>query len=293
MVVIDGNLLEVYFSAPVSEASAENIANYSIDKNVGQPGVAILSENQRRVTLIFGRNFSENKTQVLTLRNIRDSDDVLLSTPAQRFVYDTQAPKITGIKALSANTLTVTFDEEINRKSAEKTANYQISGFGNPATARLQEDGKTVVLTFSQNFAEEINYQLSVTGIADLKNNKITSPKSGTFIYDQRPPSIAKLVIVSPQQIRLLFSEPIHPGSAQQADFFQADQNIGQPDAVVLSKARPQQLDLFFSTAFQDDKNYTLTVHGVQDLAGNVIANPISLTFSNRFPLPGRNCAFV
>ncbi len=278
VLVIDGNLLEVYFAEAVNEEIAENTENYEVDRNIGQPGVAILAEDKRSVTLIFGAAFSENKEHDLTIRNLT------IFTPIQRFFYDTKAPKITEISVQSSNTLLVSFDEAIRRNSAEDVENYEVEGMGKPIAAEWQPNGLSVLLRFPTDFTEEVEHKLSVNDIADLAGNENTRTQTGTFIYDPLPPAIQQLVIVSSQQISLIFSEPLDAVTAANINYYQINQNAGFPDSVIVDKANSAKVDLIFNSKLDDTLKYTLTVQGIKDLHGNGIVNPVLVGFSNQFP---------
>jgi len=278
VIVVDGNLLEVYFAEAVNAESAENSENYAVDRNVGQPGVAILAEDKRSVTLIFGKTFSANKEHELTVRNFT------ISTPVQCFFYDTKAPKITTIAVQTSNTLLVSFDEPIQRNSAEEVENYEVEGMGKPIEVERQPDGLSVLLRFSTDFTEEVESKLLVHGVADLAGNLITRTQSETFAYDPLPPAVQQLIMVSSQQINLIFSEPLDTETAGDANNYQMNQNAGYPDSVIVDKASPAKVGLWFNNKLDDTVNYTLTIRGIKDLHGNLMVNPVSVEFSNQFP---------
>lgn len=67
------NQLDVFFNESVTLASAQNVANYSINNGIGTPLTATRSSsNFSQVTLTFANSFVNNQTYTLTASNIVD-----------------------------------------------------------------------------------------------------------------------------------------------------------------------------------------------------------------------------
>lgn len=95
---------------------------------------------------------------------------------------DTTPPVLLHASVLNDHEVLVVFDENLDATSAAVTANYQISGgVGQPESAILQADNKSVLLTIDPPLATG-NYTLQVTGIADAGGN-IAGAQSFDFQY--------------------------------------------------------------------------------------------------------------
>ena len=88
---------------------------------------------------------------------------------AGEIILDNEAPTLTQLQVLNNTQLSLLFNEKILTSSAQNALNYSASnGLGNPSSAQLQADGKTVLLTYSQSFSNGIATQLTVTNVEDL-----------------------------------------------------------------------------------------------------------------------------
>src|SRR6478609_2437881 len=107
-------------------------------------------------------------------------DDFLITAPAPPSPVpppaDTTAPTVVNVKASSSNAVSILFSEALEASSAQVIANYSVNNsIGNPLTAVLQPDGKSVVLSFAKNFTSGIQNQISLSGVQDLAGNTIAT----------------------------------------------------------------------------------------------------------------------
>ncbi|RLD47762.1 MAG: hypothetical protein DRI94_13535 [Bacteroidetes bacterium] len=88
-------------------------------------------------------------------------------------IYDTIPPTAQQINVISANQIDVKFSESLNQISAEDVNNYSANnGIGSPSTASLDGIDNTLVhLNFTNSFANETSYELTLGGIGDLDSN--------------------------------------------------------------------------------------------------------------------------
>jgi len=122
-------------------------------------------------------------------------DDIHAGPP--QIPVDITPPTVTNVQTTSASTISVSFSEAIGKPSAETSANYQANNsVGNPLSASLQADGKTVVLTFTKSFSNGVQNLLQVSGVKDLAGNSMTSV-SFPFLFFQAVPATAKDIIVT------------------------------------------------------------------------------------------------
>ncbi|MBL9127726.1 MAG: Ig-like domain-containing protein, partial [Verrucomicrobiales bacterium] len=105
-------------------------------------------------------------------------------------VADTFTPKIVKVKASSVQSLIVTFDEALDKTTAETTANYKISDGVNVTRATLS--GNSVLLTTS-GLTVKKSYVLTVGGVKDLYNN--TLPAGTTYAFTANVITYADVIL--------------------------------------------------------------------------------------------------
>lgn len=84
--VIDAQHLQLTFSEALSDETALNVENYSVDKGVGRPNVAEFGSNHSVVNLGFSSNFANAETYTLTTSNISDLVGNVMETVTSTFV---------------------------------------------------------------------------------------------------------------------------------------------------------------------------------------------------------------
>lgn len=128
-------------------------------------------------------------------------DDFLIAAPPP--APDTTPPTVVKVDTVSSSSVSVLFSEALDRSSAENMANYAVNNsIGNPLTAALQSDNKTVVLAFTKKFANGIQNQLSISNVKDVVGNIMTA-STLSFSYFKSFPSKNKDVIITE-----VFSDP-------------------------------------------------------------------------------------
>ncbi len=95
---------------------------------------------------------------------------------------------------------------------------------------------------------------------------------------DTEAPTVEGVAVPSDRQLEITFSEPIDPQTFAVLGNFSVDLGIGSPFSVNTDAQNPAVLQLIFIQAFQANTEYTLSIQGLADQAGNVIADT-SLSF--------------
>lgn len=97
---------------------------------------------------------------------------------------DVTAPKALSSSATEETTVVVTFDEAMDKTSAQTGSNYTISPNLSIIKAILSDDKKTItVTTASQSIGK--NYTVTISGVKDLAGNSI-SPSGNTVTFKGR-----------------------------------------------------------------------------------------------------------
>lgn len=121
---------------------------------------------------------------------------------------------------------------------------------------------------------------------------KYTSTNATQFFFDDFyiysppdiiPASLDSVKIISRNQLDVYFSEALSVPSAQIIANYSVNNNIGFASTAQQDSLNPRFIRLSFLNNFINEQNYTLTVTGVQDLAGNNTLNATK-TFFYFFP---------
>ncbi len=110
---------------------------------------------------------------------------------------DTTPPKVVSADTTLTNSVAVIFSEIVDAASAGNVLNYLVdNSIGNPLSAILQADGKTVLLSFTRNFPNGIQNHLSITNVKDLAGNPMTAA-TFPFLYFKSVPAQNKDIILT------------------------------------------------------------------------------------------------
>ncbi len=133
---------------------------------------------------------------------------------AGEIVLDAEPPLLQQLQVLSSTQLSLLFNEKVTASSAQDANHYTASnGLGNPATATLQADEKTVILTFSQAFSNGITNQLTISGVTDLGGNSVTSIIQSFLFFQPQPVSNKDIIITE------IFADPTPQVGLPDAEF--------------------------------------------------------------------------
>ena len=84
--VVDAQHLQLAFSEALSDETALNLANYSVDKGIGHPSNVAFGSNHSVVNLEFNNAFANAETYTLTISNVSDLVGNVMETTTSTFV---------------------------------------------------------------------------------------------------------------------------------------------------------------------------------------------------------------
>lgn len=84
--VVDAQHLQLAFSEALSDETALNVANYSVDKGIGHPSNVAFGSNHSVVNLEFNNAFANAETYTLTISNVSDLVGNVMETITSTFV---------------------------------------------------------------------------------------------------------------------------------------------------------------------------------------------------------------
>jgi len=178
----DGTL-NIKFSEKVNKEQAENVSNYTVDT-----GLAIKSAklNDTGDTVTLETDKQENsKTYKLTIQNIADraASPNVIEKADHYFggIVDTAGPEITSAASNGATSVTLYFNERLNKEIAEDPTNYFIDGdLKYPTKAVYDDTARTVKLTTAKQTAGKL-YNVTVNNLKDKSGNVIASNAKKSF----------------------------------------------------------------------------------------------------------------
>ncbi|MBK9730616.1 MAG: lamin tail domain-containing protein [Chitinophagaceae bacterium] len=110
---------------------------------------------------------------------------------------------------------------------------------------------------------------------------KYTSTRSDAFYFDNihvgepvvdiDPPQIVAATAISPNQLDLLFNEPVEQLSAEEEFNYSVNNSVGNPSIVQRDITNPQLVHLTFTNSFPNGITSTVTVNNIKDLLGNML----------------------
>ncbi|MCJ0741174.1 lamin tail domain-containing protein [Pedobacter montanisoli] len=95
--------------------------------------------------------------------------------------YVAAPPQLLEVKSLDDQTFEVTFDKAVNA-SALQSSNYGLSGLGSPQKAEAGINPAKIKLSYADAVPSG-NYTLTVSHIADLRNNVMPVPQVKSFLH--------------------------------------------------------------------------------------------------------------
>lgn len=135
---------------------------------------------------------------------------------AGEIILDTEPPLLQQLQVLSNTQLSLLFSEKMSSSTAQDVSHYNATnGLGNPASAILQTDEKTVILTFAQSFSSGITNQLTISGVADLVGNSVTSIAQSFFFFQPQPVNNKDIIITE------IFADPSPQIGLPDAEFIE------------------------------------------------------------------------
>lgn len=95
------------------------------------------------------------------------------------------------------------------------------------------------------------------------------------YVPDTTPPAIQQASAITANTLDVLFTEPVDATTSQLASRYTVSGGIGNPSSAVRDASNAALVHLVFATPFPNRAALQLTVTGVADLAGNILASGV------------------
>jgi hypothetical protein len=113
------------------------------------------------------------------------------------FIPDTSPPRVDAVNPTSAHGLDVIFSEALDQVSAEKPTSYYCPALSaHPVSAIMDDDGKTVHLSFSNAFTNGEQATLFVSEVSDVSGNTVDEAEIA-FVYFVSAPIQFRDIVLS------------------------------------------------------------------------------------------------
>jgi len=269
----------ITFTEKVDRGSAESVGNYTLDNGLTVTA-ATLQADGKTVVLTTSPQ-SVGSVYKLTASNVKDEAGNVLTTDRNTSYFggmpaDTTAPTLTTAVARTNTSVTVEFNEAMDKGSLTNPANYQIQGLS--VTKAELVSNNSVRLTTSAQEQGKI-YSVTATGVRDAAGNAIDTERNsfqfGGLAADTIRPEVTVASSTGTNSVVVTFSEEVDPTSATKAYNYYLGTELGYPTKAVLNDDKKS---VTLTTATQQSKVYTVKVTDVKDLSGNVLADDKTTT---------------
>lgn len=267
--------IDVKFSKYLDPVTAKDVANYSLNKDIGTPVAAKVSDDLKKVTLTVNE-LTEGVTYKVTVNGVVDLAGNTLKTNASFVALttenDIEAPEVEDITVVNRKIMKVTFSEPIRIKNANDTLvsgiTAKIKEAGSNSTVKtlnlgaVYEDNKVLEFSLSGFEFKDIEYELTgFENVADKAGNKVVVEKDLTYWGDNSEPE--KLDFsweqVNVAKYRLTFSEKVTLKSANSSFVDDDADDLGMDTVWYLKKKVAVD-----KVAYNEDINNAFkTNHGV------------------------------
>lgn len=98
----------------------------------------------------------------------------------------------------------------------------------------------------------------------------------GEIVPDTIPPRVEMVQVTSSNTLRIFFSKLVEPASAQDVTNYLVDGGTGHPVIASIDQDNPHAVSLLFADHFDENRVLTISISGVEDLAGNRMNDHVS-----------------
>lgn len=202
---------------------------------------------------------------------------------AGAIVLDVTPPLLLSSTLVSPQQLLLTFNEALDKTTAETAANYSVTqGVGAPISVMQQSNTSQVLLSFSNAFTDSTTYIVTVNNVTDVAGNTINND---TISFTYIAPKIKTLVVTGAQTLDVTFTEPVDASTAQLVGNYIADNGLGNPVVANLDGVNAALVHLTFASAMSSGVTNTLTINNITTANGWPLLPNNNGTFTYHAPV--------
>ncbi len=238
---VDKTHVKLTFNERLDADSAQDVANYSVNGDLGTIKKAELStgdvsassgDTSFRVVTLTTAEQTVNSKYTVTINNVKDrAGNACFNTKAYftaaRTSADSTKPEVASIDVISKNEVRVTFDEVVKTVG---TSVMTVSYGSTPTLTTLRSSGQplddetTIVYRtdnvggtpFASLWALADNTKYTITGLTNVKddsNNTYVLPSTADYFYgintDNQPAELSTKEQVNPKEFKFIFDKPV------------------------------------------------------------------------------------
>ncbi len=284
------NLLIVDFTdeSRIDADSALDASNYTLTEGKNFLDVESVEKLSAKKFLVKVEDMEAGRSHTLKVAEILDEFGNAMQERSKSFTPNKDkfaSAYLKGVEFEDKNTVVLTFDKEIDKKTAESISNYSINNdIGAPTKAKYDADTKKVKLTVN-DLTQGVGYKITVDGVKDLAGNaikvttdKITAaPKDGGK-WDKDAPELDNAYAVDKNVLALEFNKEVRFVDETKITISWTEKVDGvdtpkTKDLVAKAYTNDKTVIEFSAVPFVFDSKYTYKIEGldgtIKDLAGN------------------------
>ncbi|MFO7889272.1 MAG: fibronectin type III domain-containing protein [bacterium] len=276
-VILHGlDMVELIFNESLERNTAENISNYSIDKNIVIYGAALTGDSLNHVYLSTSEH-SSGDNYTITIDNVTDASPLHNPIESVTELYecpliDNTAPRLVSADLQGFSFLILKFSEVIDGSTYQDTSQYSIQPSLKVTNVSLDKFEKIIYLT-TENHQLGEDYTITIQGIRDKAGNEIGTDNQKSYSCkstDNQPPALINAEALSNATVELKFNEALELSSAMNISNYAIDNGIE------IKKLRVQNSKQYvtLTTSPHLSGTYSITVNNLKDLAGNTMQFP-------------------
>jgi methionine-rich copper-binding protein CopC len=296
--VSTGTTVTATFSESVQPGTISFVLKDAANNSI--PGTVSYNDPSRTATFTPSAALNPSTTYTATVSGAQDLAGNPMTAPVSwsftTFVPDTNPPTVTT-KSPAAGATNVPLSTTVSATFSEAVQSGTITftladPSNNPVAANLAYNvaTQTATLTPLAALANGTTYTATVSGAKDLSGNTMTAPVTWSFttVPDTTPPTVtAQAPIPNATNVPVnttasaTFSEAVQPATIS---FVVTDPSNNAVAGAVSYNAGARTATFTPSAALTGGIKYTATVSGAQDLAGNILAAPVTWNFTTTLP---------
>lgn len=271
---INNQVVALIFNQPISQASAERLENFAINKGTSIKSVQFIAPNS--VHLLTSP--LSNSNYRVNAFNIQDTTTKIPSDTLTVDFSFVESLKVLETKVIDKRTVELKFNLDLDQVSAENSDNYSVSqGIEKPFTASLHEQAKNIVRLNLSSDLQEAKYDISINEVSD--ESTLAMAESLVASFDYLPLKIHKQSIISPTEIALTFNQKIESRSAQ----LQTNYTFNFGIQTVLITLSDSTANLKLNRPLVNN-SYSLSIENIINLKGNAIAENLLVLIKHQTP---------
>ncbi|NOS67661.1 MAG: CHRD domain-containing protein [Candidatus Peribacteraceae bacterium] len=279
--------VRVTFDSDMNEVRAEDESRYDVVRVSGGGTVDVETAtmvNGKVIDLELSESLSAGATYTLTVSNLLTSANALFSD-SERFTSDTDgAGEISGVTAVTAQRIRLTFDTDVNATRMEDEARYvvaRVGGAGNIAVRTATHiDNRTVDLDLNGSLTTDASYLVSAQNMQT--SGGVVFSDSITFPYPTSTGDMTEAVALSSNRIRMTFDSDLDRSRAEDESRYTVER-VGVSGALDIRNAvhtGNRTVELELTNALAAGGSYRVSGQSLMTSGGVVFSDSMTFVFA-------------